>query len=161
MIKKLLNLSCIVLIIIGVFHGVKITIKRQTPDASKKEIEQKIFDMIQTKTAELTSFYTYGRAFNIKGNISGISKDNFENVKLLITDGLEYEKEYELKYELKDSILTFVSLNEINSGLILDNLSGDEYYVLLRIKSNNSIDPKFYSFSNNLIFSSLKSFNFI
>ena len=127
MIKKLLNLSCIVLIIIGVFHGVKITIKRQTPDASKKEIEQKIFDMIQTKTAELTSFYTYGRAFNIKGNISGISKDNFENVKLLITDGLEYEKEYELKYELKDSILTFVSLNEINSGLILDNLSGDEY----------------------------------
>ena len=149
MIKKIFKLGCLVLIVIGVFYGVRLTIKKQTPDASKKEIEQKIFSMIQTKTANITSFYTYGRAFNISGNISGVSKDNFENVKLLVTDGLEYEKEYELKYELKDSVLTFVSSNEINSGLILDNLNGEEYYVLLRLKLNNSIEPRFYSFSNN------------
>ena len=149
MIKKFFKLGCLVLIVIGVFYGVRLTIKKQTPDASKKEIEQKIFTMIQTKTANITSFYTYGRAFNISGNISGVSKDNFENVKLLVTDGLEYEKEYELKYELKDSVLTFVSSNEINSGLILDNLNGEEYYVLLRLKLNNSIEPRFYSFSNN------------
>ena len=93
--------------------------------------------MIQTKTANITSFYTYGKAFNIKGNISGVSKDNFESVKLLITDGIEYEKEYELKYELKDNVLSFVSSNEINSGLILDKLTGEEYYVLLRLKLNN------------------------
>lgn len=149
MMKKLFKIGCLILIVIGVFYGIKLTIKKQTPDATQKEVEQKIFSMIQTKTANVTSFYTYGRAFNIKGNISGISKDNFESVKLLITDGLEYEKEYELKYELKDSVLTFVSSNEINSGLILDNLTGEEYYVLLRLKLNNSIEPRFYSFSNN------------
>ncbi|WP_289466353.1 hypothetical protein, partial [Klebsiella pneumoniae] len=75
--------------------------------------------------------------------------DNFENVKLLITDGISYEKEYELKYELNDSTLTFLSSNEINAGLILDDLTGEEYFILLRIKLNNSIEPRFYSFSNN------------
>lgn len=149
MIKKLLKICCLVLIIIGVVYGVKLTIKRQVPDISKKEVEQKIFSMIQTKTANITSFYTYGRAFNIKGDISGVSKDNFESVKLLITDGIEYEKEYELDYELKDSVLSFISSNEINSGLIIDNLTGEEYYILLRLKLNNSIEPKYYSFSNN------------
>lgn len=149
MLKKVFKLGCLILIIIGVVYGVKLTIKRQMPDTTKREAEEKIFSMIQTKTANITSFYTYGKAFNLKGEIKGISKDNFENVKLLITDGIEYEKEYELKYELNDSILTFLSSNEINSGLIIDNLTGEEYYVLLRIKLNNSIEPKYYSFSNN------------
>lgn len=149
MLKKLFKVGCLVLIIIGVVYGVKLTIKRQVPDISKKEVEQKIFSMIQTKTANITSFYTYGRAFNLKGEIKGISKDNFESVKLLITDGIEYEKEYELNYELNDSVLSFISSNEINSGLIIDELTGTEYYVLLRLKLNNSIEPRFYSFSNN------------
>lgn len=150
MIKKFLKIGCLVLIIIGIVYGVKLTIKRQIPDISKKEVEQKIFSMIQTKTANIINFYTYGRAFNLNGEISGISKDNFESVKLVITDGIEYQKEYELKYELKDSsILSFVSSNEINSGIIIDNLEGQEYYILLRLKLNNSIEPRYYSFSNN------------
>lgn len=149
MLKKLFKLCCLVLIIIGIGYGVKLTVKRQMPDSTKREAEEKIFSMIQTKTANVTSFYTYGKAFNLKGEIKGISKDNFENVKLLITDGISYEKEYELKYELNDSTLTFLSSNEINSGLILDDLTGEEYFILLRIKLNNSIEPRFYSFSNN------------
>ena len=149
MLKRLFKMGCIVLIIIGVVWGVRLTIKRQVPDISKKEVEQKIFSMIQTKTANITSFYTYGRAFNLKGEISGVSKDNFESVKLLVTDGIEYEKEYELNYELNDSVLSFISSNEINSGLIIDELTGQEYYILLRLKLNNSIEPRYYSFSNN------------
>ena len=149
MLKKLFKICCLVLIIIGVIYGIKLTIKRQMPDSSKKEIEAKIFSMIQTKTANVTSFYTYGRAFNLKGEIKGVNKDNFESVKLLITDGKEYEKECELKYELNDSVLTFLSSNEINSGLIIDELTGEEYFILLRLKLNNSIEPRFYSFSNN------------
>ena len=149
MIKKILKLICLILIIIGIGYGVAITIRKQVPDISKKEIKQNIINRIQTKTADITSFYTYGRSFNLKGEISGVSKDNFENVKLVITDGLGYEKEYELNYELKDSTLSFISSNEINSGLIIDDLEGEEYYILLRLKQNNSIDPRYYSFSNN------------
>ena len=149
MIKKLFKLVCLILIVIGIFYGINLTIKKQNPDISKEETEQKIINMIQTKTANITDFYTYGRAFNLKGEISGISKDNFESVKLLITNGVKYEKEYELNYELKDSVLSFISSNEINSGLLIDNLNDNEYYILLRLKLNNSIEPKYYSFSNN------------
>lgn len=148
MLKKLFKIGCLVLIIMGVVYGVKITISRQTPNASQQKIEQSIINRIQTKTASVTSFYTYGRAFNLRGEIKGVSKDNFESVKLLITDGIEYEKEYELKYELNDNVLSFVSSNEINSGLIIDDLTGSDYYVLLRLKLNNSIEPRYYSFSN-------------
>lgn len=157
MIKKLLKLVCLTLIVIGIWYGITITIKKQVPDISKKEVEQEIINRIQTKTANITSFYTYGRAFNLKGEISGISKDNFESVKLVITDGFEYEKEYELDYELEDSVLKFISSNEINSGLIIDTLTGEEYYILLRLKLNNSIEPRYYSFSNN---SELKNINY-
>lgn len=148
MIKKILKLVGLVMIIIGIVYGVGITIKRQVPNASQKEIEEKIFSMIQTKTASITSFYTYGRALNIKGQISGVTKDNFENVKLVITNGNEYEKEYNLNYAIENSILSFSSDNEINSGIVIDELEDEEYYILLRLKLNNSIEPKYYAFSN-------------
>lgn len=148
MVKKLFKLVVLSLIIIGILYGIGITVKRQVPDISQKEIEEKIFSMIQTKTADITSFYTYGRALNIEGKISGVTKDNFESVKLVITDGIEYEKEYNLNHTLEDSILIFSSNSEINSGIIIDNLEGNEYYVLLRLKLNNSIDPRYYSFTN-------------
>ena len=148
MIKKLLKIVVLAMIAIGIIYGIGITIKKQVPNASQKEIESKIFNMIQTKTANITSFYTYGRALNLKGEISGVNEDNFESVKLLITDGIEYEKEYKLNYELEKNNLKFISSEEINSGLIIDELEGEEYFILLRLKLNNSIEPKYYSFSN-------------
>ncbi len=149
MMKKLFKLVVLVMAIVGIVFGVWFTIKKRVPDISQKEVEEKIFGMIQTKTAEVTTFYTYGRAFNLKGKITNINKDNFESVKLLITDGKQYEKECTLNYEFEDKNLNFVSNNEMNSGIILDNLNSGEYYVLLRLKLNNSNDPRYYSFSNS------------
>ena len=113
MIKKLLKIVVLAMIAVGIIYGIGITIKKQVPNASQKEIESKIFNMIQTKTANITSFYTYGRALNLKGEISGVNEDNFESVKLLITDGIEYEKEYKLNYELEKNNLKFISSEEI------------------------------------------------
>lgn len=149
MMKKFFKLVVLVMAIVGIVFGVWFTIKKRVPDISQKEVEEKIFGMIQTKTAEVTNFYTYGRAFNLKGKITNINKDNFESVKLLITDGKQYEKECTLNYEFEDKNLNFVSNNEMNSGIILDNLNSGEYYVLLRLKLNNSNDPRYYSFSNS------------
>ena len=148
MIKKLFKIIVIGLIILGVAYGVVITVKRRVPHFSKNEIEENVINMIQTKTAKITSFYTYGRALNLKGELTGINKDNFESVKLVIIDGNEYKKEYELNYEINDSMLNFISSNEINSGIVIDELTGKNYYILLRLKLNNSINPKYYSFSN-------------
>lgn len=149
MMKKLFRLVVLVMAIIGIVFGIWFTIKKRVPNISQKEVEEKIFSMIQTKTAEATSFYTYGRAFNLKGKITNINKDNFESVKLLITDGKQYEKECTLNYEFDETTLSFVSNNEMNAGIILDDLELGEYYILLRLKLNNSNDPRYYSFSNS------------
>ena len=148
MIKKVFRLVILVLIVIGIVLGIMVTIKKQVPEFSEKEINEKIFGMIQEKEANLTAFYTYGRAFNFKGNITNINKENFESAKIYITDGGLYEKEYDLAYEFDGTTLNFLSNKELNSGLILDDLSNAEYYVFLRLKLNNSADPRFYTFDD-------------
>jgi N-acetylmuramoyl-L-alanine amidase len=148
MIKKVLKAVIIVLMIIGIILGISITIKRNSSGKSKKYSEINIYNMIQTKSAEATSFYTYGRSFNISGKISNISKDNFESAKLVITDGLDFQESYSLDVSFEDNDLIFVSDKEINAGIVIDKLEDSEYYILLRLKLNNSIDPKYYSFVN-------------
>ena len=148
MLKKLFRLAVLLMLFIGIGYGIIFTVKRNIPEISQKEIDTKIFAMIQTKTADATSFYTYGKSFNLKGKISNINKDNFESVKLVITNGNDYEKEYNLGYSFEESYLKFTSNEEINNGVVIDELTDSEYYILLRLKLNNSIEPKYYSFNN-------------
>ena len=149
MLKKLFKLIVLILMLIGIFYGVSITIKKKVPGRKQKEAENNVINMVQTRTAELSDYYTYGKAFNIKGKVKNISKDNFESARLVITDGLDYEKSYNLECGFVENDLAFYSSNEINSGIVLDELDNKEYYICLRLKLNNSVNPKYYSFSNN------------
>ena len=148
MLKKLFRFSVIVLMFVGIFFGLNVTIRRLFPNIEKQEAEANIFNKIQSTSIALTNFYTYGRAFNVSGKIPNISKDNFESVRLVITDGLEFEESYNLNYEFSENDLVFSSSEKINSGIILDKLENSKYYILLRLKVNNSVNPKYYSFSN-------------
>ena len=148
MLKKLFRFSVIVLMFVGIFFGLNVTIRRLFPSIEKQEAEANIFNKIQSTSIALTNFYTYGRAFNVSGKIPNISKDNFESVRLVITDGLEFEESYNLNYEFSENDLVFSSSEKINSGIILDKLENSKYYILLRLKVNNSVNPKYYSFSN-------------
>lgn len=148
MVNRILKLVILFLLIIGIFYGILITIKREVPNYSQKETELKILDMMQSKPAEATNVYTYGKALNIDGKISNVSKDNFENIKLYITNGLGYEQSYNLNYSFEESDIVFSS-GVINSEIIIDNLENSEYYIFVRLKLNNSIDPKYYSFENS------------
>ncbi len=149
MLKKLFKIIVLILMLIGIFYGVSITINKRVPGIKQKEAESNVINMVQTRTAELSDYYTYGKAFNIKGKVKNISKDNFESARLVITDGLDYEKNYNLECGFEENDLAFYSSNEINSGIVIDELENKEYYVCLRLKLNNSVNPKYYSFSNN------------
>lgn len=148
MLKKVFKILVILLMLIGVYFGISITVKKQIPEFETKQKEINIFSKLQTKPVEVTKFYTYGKSFNINGKISNISKDNFEGAKLVIADGLDYENSYNLNYEFSDNDLLFSSDIEINSGVVIDNLEDTDYYILLRLKLNNSAEPKYYSFVN-------------
>jgi len=149
MLKKFFKLAILLMMFIGIGYGILITIKHHVPEISQKEIDNKILSMIQTKTAEVTSFYTYGKAFNLKGKITNINKDNLESVKLVIINGNDYQKEYNLGHSFEESNLIFYSNERINDGIVIDELMDSEYYILLRLKLNNSIEPRYYSFTNS------------
>lgn len=155
MLKKLFKIIILAFLVVGIILGISITIKKRVPHNVKKEAEAKIFNMIQTQTAEIDKFYTYGRAFNLSGKISNIKKDNFESAKLVVTDGSDYEKEYTLDYDFNEDNLLF-STKEINSEIVIDNLENKEYYILLRLKLNNSIDPRYYSLVNSSEYSDIE-----
>lgn len=147
MLNRLLKLVILFFMIIGICYGISITIKREVPKYNKNEAEVKVLNMIQTKSVEATKVYTYGKSLSVEGKITNINKDNFESAKLYITDGLDYEKTYNLNCTFEEKDLVFKS-EVINSGIIIDNLENKEYYILLRLKLNNSVEPKFYSFAN-------------
>ena len=149
MLKKILKFIVLLLMMIGIICGISVSIKKSNPEKQKKEADSKFFDLVQTREAEITSFYTYGKAFNLSGKIVGINKDNFESVKLVVMDGIDYEKTYKLNYEFDKNTLLFSSDNEINSGIIIDELEEKEYMCLIRVKLNNSVDAKYYSLKNS------------
>ena len=70
MVKKFLKLIVLILITIGVICGIFVSLNKKGPAKQKKELELKFFDLVQSREADVTTFYTYGRAFNLSGKIS-------------------------------------------------------------------------------------------
>lgn len=135
----------IIAMIILVFVDKKIHIMRQRE--AILAYEDKMFGDIQEKSAEITKFFTYGTHFQLEGEIPGISKDNFENVKLVIFTE-EHSEEYQINGEVQDGKLKFSSAGVINSGINLDDLAAGEYFLKVRVKLNNSTTPKYYTLIN-------------
>jgi hypothetical protein len=50
--------------------------------------------------------------------------------------------------EFKGNEIYFYSDQEINNNIVIDDLTGEEYYLFLRIKLNNDVNPKYYPLEN-------------
>ena len=148
MLKKGLSFLILVLVLVGFFYGIMLTVEKSNPKKQLKKIEEKVFSKLQIQMAEAENVFTYGKTININGKIFNINKDNLESAKLYITDGMEIEELYSLGYEFEENKLKFFSNENINKGIILDNLPCGEYYMFLRLKLNNSVEPRYYSFKD-------------
>ncbi len=144
--RFVLLLFCIIILIAIIYGAFKITSKLKI-NAQRREYETKIFGEIQEKAAEITEFYTYGTHFQISGVLDSISEDNFENAKLVMVSG-NSEQEYSIEGSIQDNKLVFSSAGLINSGINLDELAQDTYYLKLRVKLNNSTTAKYYTLVN-------------
>lgn len=141
--KGIVKIVFLILVFIGIGSGIFITAKRKNDESEKKARIEAIFSEVQQKPATLTKVYTYGDTLNIEGKISNISEDNFESAKLIITDGTN-EKSIMLDASVgEDKVLNF-STEQINNAIELDSLDLGNYYVLFRLKLNNSSVAKKY-----------------
>ena len=146
--KKVWALVIIIPILIGIIIGVYFGILNQIEISEYDEKLNNIFGIASSKYAEITEFYTFGTSLGIQGSISGISKDNFEGFKILVTDGSDYSKLYDADVYFEDDNLYFET-EYINDCIDLEDLNVNQYYVLIRLKLNNSKDYKYYLLEND------------
>jgi len=147
--KRIWQLVIIVPILIGVIWGIRISLKNGIAFSNDKEKIEKVFGVVKTRPAEITKFYTYGTSLNVEGKIPGISKDNYEGIKIYVTDGAEYNKEYKVNISFENNDLIFSLKNNINNAINLEELElNHKYYIQIRLKVNNSKDYKYYMLSN-------------
>lgn len=121
------------------------------PNRIIEEQKNEIFSNIdKTNNVKVTKFFTYGTHFNIEGTIdivkiSGIKID-FVDLILKNLNGEEIATKADFNY--LDNTLAFATSSKINSGINLEELSANDYYILLKVTYSNS-DIKYYSLENS------------
>ena len=156
MFKKLLTFIMLIFIILGLGIGIYFSFHSNEKNSVKMSKIDAVLEEAQTKQVEVKEFFTYGKAFNFSGVLSGISKDNFESVKLYVTNGDGFEKTYPLLGTFEEGNLVVTTTEQINRGCILDDLEKGEYAVLVRLKLNNSVNPKYYLLGNHSSFGKIE-----
>ena len=147
--KKVWKWIVVIPVIVGIILSVWITLKNQINSNNEKMKIENVFGNVAGKSAEVTKFYTYGSSLNIEGKITGISKDNYEGIRLIVTDGENINKEYKVDVSFEGNILSFSNSKSINNSINLEELeANNKYYVKIRVKVNNNKDYKYYLLEN-------------
>lgn len=125
---------------------------------TKKEIENNIeiqtaslFQEInKSSIAKVNKFIIYGTHFNLEGNIEipKISNISIYSVHLIAKNSEKKEIPLDCTYTYKDNILSFSTIDKINQGLSLEELSESNYYLFLKVIFSNS-EEKYFSLENN------------
>ena len=144
----------IIVILFIILMAVLIFVKFNTDNNSTQiteEQKKELFSKIEKNTnAKVTKFASYGTHFNLEGNIeipkiSGI-KINYVDVVIKTLDGTE--NSFKSNFNYSDNICSFSSSDEINSGLNLEELSLNTYYLFVKVTYSNG-DIKYYSLAND------------
>ena len=144
----------IIVILFIILMAVLIFVKFNTDNNSTQiteEQKKELFSKIEKNTnAKVTKFASYGTHFNLEGNIeipkiSGI-KINYVDVVIKTLDGTE--NSFKSNFNYSDNICSFSSSDEINSGLNLEELSLNTYYLFAKVTYSNG-DIKYYSLAND------------
>ena len=120
----------------------------------EKNTYKKVFENVSVKKAKITKYFIYGTMLNIEGTIEDISKENLENVKLIITDGKDFEQIEKMDYEFKENKFYFKNTTTINNAINLDKLPVNDYYLLIRLKLNNSASYRYFLLENTTEYAS-------
>jgi len=155
MLKKLGYVFILICFIIGLFFGIKIAVLKNDFSFADSDVRvDKIFQNVEARNVVVTKLYTYGRSLGIEGKLSNIDEDNYENARLIVVNGKGFEQVTKLNAHFEDGDLILRS-DKINNTILIDNLENNDYYVYIRLKLNNSAEPRFYSLENGTNIDSL------
>ena len=125
---------------------------------TKKEIENNVeiqtaslFQEInKSSIAKINNFVIYGTHFNLEGNIEipKISNISIYSVHVIAKNTEKKEISLDCTYTYKDNLLSFSTIDKINAGLSLEELTQSNYYLFLKVIFSNS-EEKYFSLENN------------
>ncbi len=92
-------------------------------------------------SCNITSYTTYGRFFNLEGNIDG----EHDDIALILKDE-EKEIEYELVLENREDMTVFKTNKLINQGINLENVPVGKYVFFIRLGSEEEV--KYYTLND-------------
>ena len=148
-IKIKLVILLFVLLILFLICNKLLTKKKQ-----EKNVEFKtslIFENInKSSTAKINKYIVYGTHLNLEGNIKipKISNISVYSVHIVAKNTDGKENLIDCSYSYKDNILSFTTIEKINKGLSLENLSKSNYYLFLKVIFTNS-EEKYFSLEND------------
>ena len=144
----LINLIVVLFTILMIF----LIYYKITNDKNKTvDVYQEMFDKVdKNESVKVSKYIVYGTHFNIEGSISipKITEISVDKSDLIIKSLKGDQVVFESNSSYLDGILSFSSINELNSGLNLESLETGDYYLFLRVTFSNG-DTKYYSFIND------------
>ena len=147
LIIKLLIFLFIILMCFLIFIKIK---QDNDPNRIMEEQKTNLFSVIdKTTNVNVTEYSVYGTHFNIEGTLDTIKISGIQiNYVNLIIKNLEGEEiEISSNFDYTDNSISFSTSDTINEGINLEDLSIDNYYLLLKIIYSNG-DIKYYSLKN-------------
>ena len=110
-----------------------------------------LFENVNTSTSvNVTKYIVYGTHLNIEGTISipKISGIYIDKADIIVKNIDDEEIIINSQYTYSDNLLSFSTIDKLNTGIDLENLLVNKYYIFLKATFSNS-EIKYYSLLNN------------
>lgn len=112
----------------------------------KKELSiEKIFETVENTKAYLTKYIIYGTHLNIEGEIQEDLAE-IKSVNLIFKGISGREERIPLNFEASEEELKFTTSKMINTGIDLEKIKIDQYYLLVEVQYGRK--KKTYSIEN-------------
>lgn len=152
---KIIIILFTILMIFLVFYRICIyTDKSKQFEEKQNEFINKID---KNSIVNISKFATYGTHLNIEGSLEYIKLTGIriDQVDLVLTNIDNEELSIKSKFNYSDNKISFSTFDTINTGIDLENLQIDNYYILLKITYSNS-DIKYYSLTNSSTYNDIE-----
>ena len=106
-----------------------------------------IIDIIEDKQASVSMYAVYGTHLNIEGDLEIVNPE-IENTQIVVKKSSGEEIAVQTTYNYESGKLSFSTLDKINKGINLEELDVGNYYILLKVISNNG-QASYYSLVND------------
>ena len=139
----------IIIVIIIFIYQISANKSQESDSVSAFSSINEIMDEIQNDThANVNRYIVYGTHFNLEGDIEIHEDNEIQSAEVVAKTASGKEVHIDTEYTYEDNQLSFSTLKEINTGLDLESLNVEDYYILLKVQFSNN-KTKYYSLSNN------------